>query len=172
MSQKPDATLISGEVIIRKMRPHWNTLIGPVFVGALLLCAYLPLMTTISTWPDIPRNVVAWILSILVGLLALRFTLKGIVAWATTVYLFTNKRIITSSGLIRISGESIALNKIQSIQFTKTLFERLFGSGKLIIESASENHIVIHNVTHAEEVYRDVYEQISTIEQTNDTPAV
>ena len=105
-----------------------------------------------------------WSITIATVLFLLHKSVRGIIRWATTRYLFTSHRILTTTGLFVVSGESIALNKIQTIQFKKTLLERLLGSGSLVIESAAENEIIISNVTGAEDVHRSVYEQISALE--------
>lgn len=163
-ARKDVATLIPGETVIRRMRPHWIVLVAPVF--------FLLLSTTVFVWALQATVVVAepyrewlcWATSAVYAILVLRKSVRGIVRWATTKYLFTSKRVVTVTGLISISGESIALNKIQSVQFHKTLLERFLGSGSLLIESAAENDIVVSNVTNAEKIHHDLYQQISEIE--------
>ena len=81
------------------------------------------------------------------------------------MYLFTDQRIITRTGLFKIDGETIPLNKINSISFSKTLIERLYGSGSLVIESAARNEAVIKHVRGAENIQREIYELMSKVEE-------
>lgn len=165
MSKVEKLTLIAGEEVIRKMRPHWIVLILPTVALIILTTMYVWLMGLISNLPEPFKTIVVWVVSLIMFALFLRWVAKGLIWWATTKYLFTNKRIVTRSGLIRVTGETIALNKVQSIQFEKTLLERLVGSGSLIIESASENSIRIIYVWDAERIQQEVYAQINKLEE-------
>lgn len=167
MPRIDNMTLVPGETVLRRMRPHWITLILPVFSFIVLTIMYTWLLGLIGNLNEPFRNILQWVVGLIVLALFLRWVVKTFIWWATTKYLFTNKRIVTRTGLIRVEGESIALNKIQSIQFEKTLLERIFGSGSLIVESAAENRITIVYVWDAEKIQQQVYEQINKLEQEN-----
>lgn len=161
MRANDDSSLIPGEQLLQRMRPHWIVLVRPTAVLLLATTTYVWLLTMLATWGNNGATTAThWILAACYLFVLLRWSINGIIRWATTTYLFTDQRIITRSGLLRIDGESIALNKIHSIQFSKTLLERVFGSGSLTIETAAENQVHIRNVTHAEEVQKALYEQI------------
>jgi uncharacterized membrane protein YdbT with pleckstrin-like domain len=153
-------TLIPGEHVLRRIRPHWIILVVPGLAAIILTIPYGYLLAS-ALHLDAPfSTILGWALSLTYVFLLSRWSLRGIVAWFTTTYLFTDQRIVTRTGLLKISGESIALNRVHSIQFEKTLLERLLGSGSLTIESAAANDIRIRHVTHVEEVQRELYEQI------------
>lgn len=161
MSKVEDASLIPGEEVVRRMRPHWIVLVVPAIVLILSTSVYIWALTSVRSWNmEVATNISTWVLTGGYAYVMIRYSLLGIIRWATTTYLFTDQRIITRTGLLRIDGESIALNKIHSIQFSKTLLERLLGSGSLTIETAAENQVNIRNVTSAEEVQRELYERI------------
>jgi uncharacterized membrane protein YdbT with pleckstrin-like domain len=175
MKTVEDSSLIPGEEIVRKMRPHWIVLVVPGIVLAVATTAYIWLLTSVHTWNvETASTIGNWVLTIAYAYVMIRWSLLGIIRWATTTYLFTDQRIITRTGLLRIEGESIALNKIHSIQFSKTLLERLLGSGSLTIETAAENQVHIRNVISAEEVQRELYERIVSHQEpeTTSRPAV
>lgn len=167
MGKIDSMTLIAGENVIRRMKPHWIVLVLPTLVAIILISMLVWLLNLIGNLNDPFRNILNWIVSLTFAFLFIKGVLKRVIWWATTKYLFTNKRIVTRSGFIKVTGESIALNKIQSIQFEKTLLERLVGSGSLDIESASENHITIIYVWDAERIQQQVYEQINKLEEDN-----
>lgn len=158
-----DPQLVPGERLLWQMRPHWIILVAPTFWGLVITGVYIATLAGINNVaPD--RSAAAWIDWVLFGVYAIvlsRYALKGYVAWATTRYTFTNQRVITRTGLLVVSGETLPLDKVHSIQFKKTLLERAFGSGSLTIESAAENDAVIKNVTRAEEVHKDLYAEIA-----------
>jgi uncharacterized membrane protein YdbT with pleckstrin-like domain len=158
-----DPQLVQGERILWTMRPHWIILVMPTIWGILLTSIYAVSIAGLNNLvPDrSSAPFVDWILFGIYLIALLRYTAKGYVDWFTTRYTFTNQRVITRSGLIVINGETLPLDKVHSIQFQKTLLERLFGSGSLRIESAADNEAIIRHVTRAEEVHADVYAEIA-----------
>lgn len=158
-----DPQLVPGERILWTMRPHWIILVFPTLWGVLATAMYALVMTGLNNVvPDrSSAPFVDWVIFGVYAVTLLRYTAKGYVDWFTTRYTFTNQRVITRSGLIVINGETLPLDKVHSIQFKKTLLERLFGSGSLTIESAAENDAIIRNVTRAEEVHADLYAEIA-----------
>lgn len=154
-------SLIPGEKLLRKMRPHWNLLILPVLAAAALTYSYFWVLPKTELIPSPFRDVAFWITTGIYVLLLLKWTVKGFIDWLTTTYTFTNQRIMTQTGWLKITGETIALDRIHSVQFSRTILERLLGSGSLIIESAAENRITIKNVWQAEQVHKEIYAQIA-----------
>lgn len=158
-----DPQLVAGERILWQMKPHWIILVAPIVwavTSTALLIAILSGLNNIA--PDrSAAPFVDWVLWGVYLFILVRYTAKGFVDWFTTRYVFTNQRVITRNGLIVISGETIPLDKVHSIQFKKTLLERVFGSGSLTIESAADNQAIIKHVTHAEEVHGDLYAEIA-----------
>lgn len=159
-----DPQLVNGEQVLWRMRPHWIILVGPTFWGAVSTGVFVAIMSGLNAM--IPNRSgapwVDWVLFCVYAIVLIKYTGTGYVDWLTTRYTFTNQRVITRTGLIVINGETLPLEKVHSIQFKKTLLERLFGSGSLTIESAAENEAIIKNVTRAEEVHKALYEQIAS----------
>lgn len=154
MPARASIDLLPGEKLIRRMRQHWIALVRPAFGFIISTAGYIAVLAALNSFfpdrTDFPWF--DWAFALGYAVLLLRFTARGLVSWITTVYLFTDNRIITRSGLLVVRGESIPLNKVNSIQFEKTLFERFIGSGSLTIESAAANEVRIKHVTGAEEL--------------------
>lgn len=162
-------TLIEGEEVIKRMRPHWVFMLPVVILFIIFTTVYVFLYSVIMQYTiGVFKDVFFWVITIVYASVVLFSTLKRTIWWLTTKYLFTSERIVTRTGLLLVKGESIALNKVQSIQFEKTLLERIFGSGNLIIDSASENDININFVTDAEGIQQQIYAQISSNERNTD----
>jgi len=73
-----------------------------------------------------------------VAVIWLILTLRGFVRWLTTQHVVTNERVIHRQGFISKQGKEIPLEMINTVSFSQTVFERVVGSGDLVIESAGE----------------------------------
>ena len=164
LKPRGDHSLIPGENVIQQMRPHWALLVKP-FLGAIGLIGFIYLYFHFfhMAFPKHSSKIDLVILG-LTAIAALPWVVAPYVKWATTMYLFTDQRIVTRTGLFRVEGETIPLNKINSISFSKTLLERLYGSGTIKIESAAEDEAIIKHVKGAENIQREVYELMSKLE--------
>jgi len=77
---------------------------------------------------------------VLLGLLALAvvFLLQRYVRWTTTNFVVTTQRLIHREGVLAKNGIEIPLDRVQTIRFHQSVFERMIGAGDLLIESAGE----------------------------------
>ena len=125
----PSKLLQPHEEIVLDLYPHWKYLFGPtvVLVGGIVI-GFAAL-----SW-DRPIQVV---LGLLV-LVALGWFLRRFVLWRTTNFVLTTDRCIYRSGVLVASGVEIPLERINTVFFQQTLFERLLGAGDLAIESGGE----------------------------------
>jgi uncharacterized membrane protein YdbT with pleckstrin-like domain len=133
----PTKLLSEDEVIVSEFRPHWSRLLkeGLLVVLALVLMAIL---AVIGAHPWI-------ILGVLVLTLAL--IARGLIKWLFTLHVITNERVIFREGFIAKSGKEIPLEVINDVAFSQTAYERFFGTGDLLIESAG---------THGQSRYSDI----------------
>lgn len=138
------------------MRPHLMCALPQIVLTVLGVLTLIPLIFFMRVSFNASWIAIAWVVF---GGLAIA-TMKKIVWWQTTRYVFTDHRIIVRTGLFSIKGDTIPLNRVQALQFEKTLFDRVLGSGRLLIDSAGENDIVIKYVKRAEEIKHEIYAQI------------
>jgi uncharacterized membrane protein YdbT with pleckstrin-like domain len=133
----PERLLSSGEKIETQFRPHWSRLLREgllVLLGVIL--AGLLISVSTPAW-------VVWLL--VVGVIAL--IARGVTRWLTTHHVITNERVIYRAGWIAKRGKEIPLEVINDVAFSQTIFERIFKTGDLLIESAG---------THGQTRYRDI----------------
>lgn len=73
----------------------------------------------------------------------------------TLHYLITDERIRITEGLLSKTSENIELVRVQDVQYSQTLTERLLALGDVTITSHHPNHphIVLRNVENPVEVY-------------------
>lgn len=127
--------LNDGEHIVISTRTHVKVLLFPAVVLILIagVAGYL------LSLPDGDRAG-SW--RIVIGAIALILVLWFVVApflrWLLTTYSFTNRRLITRTGVFTRRGHDIPLNRISDISYEKDLVDRIFGCGTLIVSDASE----------------------------------
>lgn len=133
----PEHLLSDDEVIEAEFRPHWSGILREgliVLVGIAVVVA-----VALLGWP-------AWLFAVVVGVVLILIA-KGMIRWLTTAHVITSERVIYRSGFIAKQGTEIPLEVIQNVAFNQTLFERIFGTGDLMIESAG---------THGQTRYKDI----------------
>lgn len=122
----PTRLLSDDEVIEAEFRPHWSGILreGLIVVLGIGLTVVLLLF-----------DVTGWAYLVLaVGVVVL--ITRGLVRWFTTLHVITNERLIYRAGFVAKTGTEIPLEVIQNVAFNQTIFERIFGTGDLMIESA------------------------------------
>ena len=133
----PEKLLSADEEIVRQFRPHWSRLIkeGLLFLAGLIL-AILILASDLSQW-----------LALIVFVATVALIAKGVITYLTTLHVITNERLIYRAGWIAKRGKEIPLEVINDVAFSQTIFERIFRTGDLLIESAG---------THGQTRYSDI----------------
>jgi len=133
----PERLLSEGEEIVRQFRPHWRMLFLPagwtVLFIAVLVGAYA-FITDPEGWIKVTRLIV-------IGAAAIawfRLALYPFIAWWFTWYILTNQRLISRSGVLARKGLEIPLERINDVQFSQNILERMLRSGDLLVESAGE----------------------------------
>jgi uncharacterized membrane protein YdbT with pleckstrin-like domain len=126
----PQKLLNDGEQVALDLRPHWWYMAGPTaaLVGSILL-GVLALQSDISFF----KIVCALLLLFCLGWFCIRYA-----KWTTTNFVVTSDRVINRYGVISKHGIEIPLERINTVFFNQSIFERLLGAGDLGIESAGE----------------------------------
>ena len=155
----PDELLVPGEAIITHRHPHWKMMVVPVLVLLVVvgLGSFLAALIGAQTWGLWARIVVLVIALAVV----VRFTLVPLIRWRTTHFVITNRRVLVREGLITRRGMDIPMRRITGVQFRQSLFERLFGVGTLVMESASDEPLEFEDVPGVEEVHGLLYQEVA-----------
>jgi len=122
--------LHADEQIVLELHPHWFSLIKPIgaLVAAVALgVASLVVGVTVLQWAALAVLVAALLL------FAQRFS-----GWVRTDFVVTTERVIYQQGLVSRRGTQMPLEKINTVDFQQSVFERLIGAGDLILESGSD----------------------------------
>lgn len=150
--------LNEGEHIVLSTRTHVKALILPavvliVIAGIAGYLSSLPSGDQAGTW-----RWVIWVLTI--GIL-LWFVVKPFLDWLLTTYTFTNRRLITRTGILTRRGHDIPMNRISDISYEKGLVDRIFGCGTLIVSDASEQGLVpLKDIPHVEQAQLRISDEL------------
>ena len=154
----PRKLLNEREDIVLDLHPHWwffapplLALIAAIAVGGLALAA------SDAAWVQIPAG------SLILGFLVwfgIRYS-----RWITTNFVVTTDRLIYRHGVLAKHGIEIPLDRVNTVFFRQSIFERIVRSGDLVIESASETgRQAFSNVRNPSAVQNEIYRQIEANE--------
>jgi uncharacterized membrane protein YdbT with pleckstrin-like domain len=155
----PDELLVPGEQVVMHRHPHWKMLVLPVLVLLLVvgIGSYLAALVSTQSWAPF-----AWIALAVVGLvLVVWLTVVPVVRWRTTHFVITSRRVLVREGVLSRQGLDIPMSRINSVQFRRTVLERLLGCGTLIVESASDDPLEFSDVPNVEQVHALLYQEVA-----------
>ena len=132
----PSKYLQPDEELVVDLKPHWWHLALPSL--ALVLSIVLGLLSLVTARP-------VQILAAVLILVALVYFAFNYARWATTNFVITTERVIYRAGLVARRGTEMPLEKINTVDFRQSVFERLLGAGDLLIESGSEAGVETFN---------------------------
>ena len=141
------------------LHPHWwffapqtAALIGAVVLGLVALLFFGG------------SAVVSIMAAALIVFVLLWFAARYLV-WMTTNFVLTTDRLINRSGVLSRSGIEIPLERINTVFFRQSLFERMLGAGELVAESAGEmGQQAFGNVRKPLNVQNEIYRQMESNE--------
>ena len=62
-----------------------------------------------------------------------------LIKWRTTYFVVTSHRLIYRQGVVARGGVEIPLERVNNVNFTQTIIERMIGVGDLLIESGGKD---------------------------------
>lgn len=130
MAYPPDQ-LNANEEIILDLRPHWW------FFAKHLLALVVAIAIGVAVLALVDDGRVSLVAGVLILAALIWFGLRYIV-WTTTNFVVTSDRLIVRSGVVSREGIEIPLERVNTVFFRQSLWERIIRSGDLVIESASE----------------------------------
>lgn len=159
----PTKNLNDNEQLMLDVHPHW-WFYGPAalfLLAALIVTTYL--LGKVSGFLE---SVVRYV-GVATIIVATALLLVEVVKWRTTYFVVTDQRLIDRQGVLARSGVEIPIRSVDNVNFTQSIFERLIGVGKIVIESGGQDSKqVIPFVARPEEVQKIIH---SSIHQFRDT---
>ena len=110
-------------------------MVRPAFLLLLLVAAAI---VVILLLPDSLGGIVRLVVGLIALLAALVWFGVPFLRWRTTTYEVTTRRLRLREGILSRSGRDFPLNRISDVSFSQDLLDRMFGCGRLIVESPGE----------------------------------
>ena len=141
--------LNDGERVVLSTRTHPKALLLPLL--ALVVCLAVAVFVQVQV--DVRFLTLAvWALAA-IGILW--WTVWPVLEWLTGVYAFTNRRLITRTGVLTRRGHDIPLSRISDVAIELHLTDRMLGCGTLIISDASTHgQVALPDIPRVEEAQR------------------
>lgn len=153
----PRENLNQSEEIVLDTRPHWWYLVPQVVLLVVTIAAGVASLLLLP----VPVQIASAVL--ILG--ALGWFLVKYIGWASTSFVITTDRLIDRSGVLNRSGIEIPLERVNTVHFHQTLFERMIGSGDLVIESAGEQGAQrVDDIPRPQKVQNEIYQQMEANE--------
>jgi uncharacterized membrane protein YdbT with pleckstrin-like domain len=161
----PKGHLYNDEEIVIDLHPHW-WLLTPASAGLVVAMVFggwtLAISGDPATWWQTTLKVAA---AIAVAYFLVLVVVR-LVQWRTTDFVVTTERCIYRSGVFRKQGIEIPLDRINTVFFNQTVFERLIRAGDIGIESAGEgSRQNFSNIYNPNAVQNEIYRQMEANER-------
>ena len=131
--------LLPGEQLVVKDHPHWITVVGSLFLPAVLVIAVAILDLTLLS-PNIQAGIyvphLRTFLSLGVVALALIWLIAVWISWRSIVYTLTDQRIMIETGVFSRQEKIIPIDRVQDCTTRQSLIGRIFGYGRVEIDAA------------------------------------
>ena len=132
----PKKLLNDYETVAVDLHPHWWYFAKPVaaLVGSIILGILVLVSDVGGTFGDILK----WLVIILIVVSAIWVVVRYL-KWMATNFVITSDRLIFRAGVLAKMGVEIPLERVNTVHFSQSIFERMTGSGDLVIESGAED---------------------------------
>jgi uncharacterized membrane protein YdbT with pleckstrin-like domain len=146
-----DRNLADGEQVILNLRTHVKAILRPLLVALLLVLALVALWWFLRG--EDYYLVVMWIAGAIALGLAAWLVVLPVLEWNAERYVITNRRVAHRTGILNRKGRDIPLHRVNDISLDKSLLDRVFGCGTLVISDATQQQgMVLHDIPKVESV--------------------
>jgi uncharacterized membrane protein YdbT with pleckstrin-like domain len=153
----PQKLLNDEESVVLDLRPHWWFLVPRM--ALLLFVLVVAILVVAQRAPQAVDLLMGVGVLVALGYFGLRYG-----EWMTTNFVVTTDRLIFRNGVLSKSGIEIPHERINTVIFNQSLFERVLGAGDLVIESAGETPSTFSDIRKPDIVQAEMYRQMEANE--------
>lgn len=163
----PEEVLAPDEQLILHRHPHWKMLFWPIvtLIAATALAGFAGGFISRKAEGTSRSVLLIVVLVVWLGILVWRCA-APVISWKSTHFIVTDRRVLIRQGVLTHTGIDIPMSRISSVQFRHGLFDRLLGTGTLIIGSSSEEPLEYDDIPQVQQVHALLYHQV--FEQSRD----
>ena len=132
----PKKNLNANETIALDMHPHWWFFSDPAF--ALVVAIAIGIFILAEGPKGNAGTFLHWLAIVLLVITAL-WLIGRYLKWITTNFVITSHRLIFRQGVFAKSGIEIPLERVNNVNFSQGILERILGAGNLLVESGGED---------------------------------
>ena len=147
MANSPEL-LNEGERVVVRTRTHPKALLAPLLALVVLLAAASAVAVLLDS--PAPRYAAQAALS----LAALGLVVRPVLTWLSASYTFTDRRLLTSSGVLVRRGHDVPLARISDVEVEVGPVDRLLGCGTLVLSDVSPHRRIVLRAIPQVEVVR------------------
>ncbi|QBS43166.1 PH domain-containing protein [Nocardia sp. CS682] len=164
----PEDVLAPEEQLILHRHPHWKMLFWPI-VTLIVATALAGFAGGIASRKAEGTARTALLIAVLVIWLIIVVwrCVVPVLSWKTTHFIITERRVLVRQGVLTHTGIDIPMSRISSVQFRHGLFDRMLGTGTLIIESSSSEPLEFDDIPAVQKVHALLYHQVFDVEQSD-----
>ena len=158
----PDNVLATGEQVVLHRHTHFKRLIAGVLtllVGTAS-ATFAAALVSRTGWDLRTRQVVSAVIAGAWLLVVAWLTVRPFLAWLTTHFVITDRRVMYRHGVLTRAGIDIPLARINSVEFRHGLIDRMLRTGTLVIESASQDPLEFNDIPGVEQVHSLLYHEV------------
>jgi uncharacterized membrane protein YdbT with pleckstrin-like domain len=130
----PTKLLNDDEEIAVDLHPHWL-----FFAKAVVLLVVAIIFGIFALTVDGSVGTTLQWIALAAVLITAAMVAQRYLQWISTNFVVTNDRVIYRSGVITKRGIEIPLERVNTVHFNQGVFERMTGTGDLLIESGGED---------------------------------
>lgn len=161
-----------GERILFKTRPRFFQTLESAIIRLIVLFLLLYFFSTIITYFSLIQGristlttvpFVEWSTDVLILFIAILFfsLIWTYLAWRSTCYILTNKRVMIKSGVISKKNVYMHFNKIQDITVTQGFVQRISSSGDIeIFGGRDKTSLILNNIPNPDNFENQINQKI------------
>ena len=159
----PKRLLQEDEELSLDLQPHWWFFAKQIGAAIPLVVAFVLVLGGLHG--DVRQGgLLIW--AVLMLVFAVWLVVKYL-DWRFTHFVLTSERVIFRTGVLAKRGVEIPLGRINNINFSQKVWERMIGAGDLEIESAGrDGQSMFSNVRHPDGVQQEIYRMMEGFERT------
>lgn len=131
----PRRLLNDYESVILDLHPHWWYYAKSAASTAVSIILAVWVQMHLSGWE---RQVFGYV-ALSAMILAVAWLAVDYIKWRTTYFVLTSHRLIYREGVVGRHGVEIPLERVNNVNFSQSIWQRMIGVGDLLIESGGED---------------------------------
>lgn len=166
-----------GEKILLNTRPQFISTLESAFIRFIILLLLLYFFTTIISFFVAIQGSIPYLTTIpfveystdvLIFIIAILFLwiLWNVITWRSTWYTVTTQRVQIKSGVISTKSAYMHFNKMQDIEVTQSLVQRISSSGDIeIFGGRDRTNLILENIPNPDQVEDIINQRIEEIDR-------